>query len=375
MLADMRTSLIHRVLVVDDYEPWRRYIESALRASPRWQVVGEAADGVDAVHKAQVLRPDLILLDIGLPVLSGIEAARQILAFDANRRILFLSENRSWAVVEAALGTGGPGYVLKSDAGRDLLCAMEAVVEGQRFISRSLRGYCADGSIRLFARRAKESSQSRAPEGTRMATPSWQLRGQYYETCSCDFVCPCILGQMAVLPSKGTCTFAMGFQIERGSYGSVSLDGLGFIVLGLTPEAMGKGNWSVGLIIDEKANVQQREAITAIARGEAGGPMAALSGLIGKFLGAESAPIRFERHGVKWSVTAAALVDMTAEGAMGINSNATEPLSLDNTGHPASDRLAVAHALKSRVRALWRTWDDASGKNNGHFAPFAWRSA
>jgi DNA-binding NarL/FixJ family response regulator len=372
----MRTSLIYRVLVVDDYEPWRRHIESAIGASPRWQVVGEAADGLDAVHKAEVLRPDLILLDIGLPVLNGIEAARQILARDAHRRILFLSQNPSWAVVEAALGTGGPGYVLKSDAGRDLLSAMEAVVEGQRFISRSLTGFRSERSIRPFAPpRAEESLPSRAPQGTRMATPSWRLSGQYYETCSCDFGCPCIIGQMAVLPSKGTCTFAMGFQIERGSYGSLSLDGLGFIVLGLTPEAMGKGNWSVGLIIDEKANVEQREAITAIARGAAGGPMAALSGLIGKFLGAESAPIRFERHGVKWSVTAAALVDMAAEGAMGINPNATEPVYLENTGHPASDRLAVARALKSRVHALGLTWDDASGKNNGHFAPFAWRNA
>ena len=208
-----------------------------------------------------------------------------------------------------------------------------------------------------------------------MATPSWEVGGQYYETCSCDFVCPCILGQMAVRPSKGTCTFAMGFQIRQGSYGSVSLNGLGFIVLGLTPEAMGKGNWSVGLIIDEKASAEQRDAITAIASGAAGGPMAALSGLIGKFLGAESAPIRFDRHGVTWSVTASTLVDMAAEGAMGINPNATEPLYLDNTGHPASDRLAVAHASKSHVHALGLTWDDASGKNNGHFAPFAWRSA
>ena len=208
-----------------------------------------------------------------------------------------------------------------------------------------------------------------------MATPSWQLTGQYYETCSCDFVCPCILGQMAVRPSKGSCTFAMAMKIERGKYGTVSLDDLGFIVLGLTPEAMGKGNWSVGLIADERASAEQRDAITAIASGAAGGPMSALSGLIGKFLGVESAPIRFNRSGVKWSVNASTLVDMAAEGAMGINPNATEPLHLDNTGHPASDRLAVAHASKSHVHALGLAWDDASGKNNGHYAPFAWRSA
>jgi len=87
----------------------------------------------------------------------------------------------------------------------------------------------------------------------------------------------------------------MAFQIERGSYGAVSLDDLGFIVVGLTPEAMGTGNWSVGLVADERASVEQREAITAIASGAAGGPMAALSSLIGTFLGVQSAPISFTR--------------------------------------------------------------------------------
>src|SRR5207249_3844164 len=157
----------------------------------------------------------------------------------------------------------------------------------------------------------------------------------YYETCSCDFVCPCILGQMVVRPTKGTCTFAMAMQIDQGNYGSVPLTGLGFIVLGLTPEAMGKGNWSVGLVIDERATAEQRDAITAIASGAAGGPMAALSGLIGKFLGVQSAPIRFDRSGATWSVSASTLVDMAAAGAKGINPAATEPLHLDNTGHPA----------------------------------------
>ncbi len=208
-----------------------------------------------------------------------------------------------------------------------------------------------------------------------MATPSWQVSGQYYETCSCDYVCPCILGQMAVPPTHGSCTFAMAFQIERGSYGSARLDGLGFIVLGLTPEAMGKGNWSVGVIADERAGADQRDAITAIVSGTAGGPMAALAGLVGTFLGVESAPIRFDRNGVKWSVKASSLVDMAAEGAPGLNPAITEPLHLDNTGHPANDRLALCHASKSHVKALGLAWDDASGKNNGHYAPFTWRSA
>ena len=208
-----------------------------------------------------------------------------------------------------------------------------------------------------------------------MSTPSWQISGQYYETCSCDFVCPCLPGLLAVRPTKGSCTFAMAFHIERGMFGPVSLDGLGFIVLGFTPEDMGKGNWSVGVVVDERAGKEQQEAITGIASGAAGGPISALSGLVGKFLGVESSPIAFDRRGMQWAVKAGGLVDMAATAAMGMNPNATEPLYLDNTGHPAADRFALAHATKSQVRALGLTWEDLSGKNNGQFAPFAWRSA
>jgi hypothetical protein len=167
----------------------------------------------------------------------------------------------------------------------------------------------------------------------------------------------------------------MAFRVDRGSYGAVTLDGLGFIVLGFTPEAMAKGNWSVGLITDERASAEQRDAITAIASGAAGGPMSALSGLIGKFLGAESAPIRFESSGAKWSVSASNLLDMAAEGAMGINPAATEPLHFDNTGHPAANRFALAHASKSHVHALGLDWDDVTGTNNGQYAPFSWQGA
>lgn len=208
-----------------------------------------------------------------------------------------------------------------------------------------------------------------------MADLAWNVSGQYYETCSCDFVCPCLPGQLMASPSKGSCTFAMAFEIERGRYGDVSLDGLGFIILGWTPEAMGKGNWSVGVIADERARTEQREAITAIASGAAGGPMSALSGVVDKFLGMESAPIRFDRSGATWSVKSANLVDMAAEGARGINPNAVEPLYFDNTGHPAADRFALARASKSHVHALGLEWDNLTGGNNGQYAPFSWRNA
>ena len=208
-----------------------------------------------------------------------------------------------------------------------------------------------------------------------MTAPSWKVSGQYYETCNCDYVCPCILQQMSVEPSKGACNFAMGFEIDKGNFGSVSLDGLGFIVVGHTPEAMGKGNWSVGLIIDDRASTEQRDAITAVASGAAGGPMAGLAGLIGQFLGVESASIKFDRAGAQWSVSAANMIDMSAQAAMGINPENSEPLKLSNTGHPASDSLLLDHAVKSHVNALGIKWDDVSGGNNGQHAPFSWRGA
>jgi hypothetical protein len=207
-----------------------------------------------------------------------------------------------------------------------------------------------------------------------MAMP-WRVSGQYYETCNCDFVCPCIPGGLAVDPTKGPCIFAMAFQIERGTYGTTTLDGLGFVVLGRTPGVMGKGNWSVGVISDDRATAEQQDAITAIASGSAGGPMSALSGLVGTFLGVQPARIEFTRDGMKWSVKASDFVDMAGEGVKGINPAATEPLFLDNTGHPAADRFALAHPSRSHVHALGLSWDDVTGRNNGQYAPFSWASA
>lgn len=208
-----------------------------------------------------------------------------------------------------------------------------------------------------------------------MATPDWKISGQYYETCNCDFICPCLPGQMQVRPTKGSCTFAMAFQIERGQYGSVPLDELGFAVLGMTPGEMGKGNWTVGVIVDDRASAEQRDAIQAIASGAAGGPMAALSGLVGSFAGIESAPVRFNRGGKSWSVTIPDRLDMAAEGVMGLDPDATEPICLDNTGHPAASRFALARASHSHLDALGLKWDDISGQNNGQYAPFAWQGA
>jgi DNA-binding NarL/FixJ family response regulator len=132
---------ILRVLIVEDYQPMRQYIVSKVQAQPKLQVVGEVGDGIDAVQKAKELQPDLILMDVGLPSLDGIEATRRIQKVSPNSKILFVTENRSLDIAEEALRSGGLGYVLKSDAGRDLLPAIDAVVRGKRFISASVAGH------------------------------------------------------------------------------------------------------------------------------------------------------------------------------------------------------------------------------------------
>ena len=130
-----------RVLIVDDFENWRRQVHSLLQARPAWQVIAEASDGSEAVQKAEDLKPDLILLDIGLPKLNGIEAARRIRQRSPSSKIIFLSQNSDLDVVRAAVGTGALGYVLKTDAGRELLPAVDAVLRGKQFVSSSLKGY------------------------------------------------------------------------------------------------------------------------------------------------------------------------------------------------------------------------------------------
>jgi DNA-binding NarL/FixJ family response regulator len=127
-----------RVLLVEDFELWRRFYRSTLEKWPAFQVIGEASDGLEAVEQARQLQPDLIILDIGLPALNGIEAARRIRETSAASRILFVSENRSSDIVAEALSTGASGYVVKSDAAGELLPAINAVLEGKRFMSTSL---------------------------------------------------------------------------------------------------------------------------------------------------------------------------------------------------------------------------------------------
>jgi hypothetical protein len=173
------------------------------------------------------------------------------------------------------------------------------------------------------------------------------------------------------VPTEGDCKAALALRIDKGDKDGVKLDGLVFIVVLHSPKAMAEGNITVGLIVDERASDQQVDAITAIATGAAGGPMAALGPLVGRVAGVEKRPISFQQNGMKYEVKAGDLIDQALEGVAG-GPRPDQPLYLDNTVHPVNARLGLAKATRSLFNAFGIQWKDTSGSRNGHFAPFAW---
>jgi hypothetical protein len=202
---------------------------------------------------------------------------------------------------------------------------------------------------------------------------NWHVSGEYFETCNCDYLCPCISTNLAGKATHGYCDVAMVFHIDQGNYDSVSLDGLNFAVIIHAPgPAMGNGDMSVGLIADERASAQQQSALAQIGSGQGGGPMAALSPLVSNVLGVEARPIRFEKEGLRRSVSIPGVLEQAVEGVTG--GDPSEPIYLDKTIHPANPRIALAKATASHLHAFGINWDNTSGQNNGHFAPFNWKS-
>lgn len=124
-----------RILVIEDFDPFRRFVRSTLGQRPDLQIVGEASDGLEAVQKAEELKPDFVLLDIGLPSLNGIEVARRIRKLAPETKIIFLSQESSAEVVQEALGLGASAFIVKTRAGSELLGAVEAVILEKQFIS------------------------------------------------------------------------------------------------------------------------------------------------------------------------------------------------------------------------------------------------
>jgi CheY-like chemotaxis protein len=130
-----------KILIVDDFPPWQQFIFEMFKSETDSNIIYFAADGLEAVQKAQELQPDVILMDVSLPVMNGFEATGKIRVLSPGSKILFLTERRSYDYMQGAFDAGASGYILKTDAGSDLLRGVEAALQNQRFVSRSLKDW------------------------------------------------------------------------------------------------------------------------------------------------------------------------------------------------------------------------------------------
>jgi len=151
-----------RVVVADDHEITRKGIRSILEESG-WEVVAEARDGREAVEKVKSLRPDVVVLDVSMPSLNGLEATRQMLRQDPQTRVLILTMHQSDSLIHEVLKAGARGYILKSDAGRDLVSALDAIRRNRTYFTASAAQIVLDGYLDEKPRtpREKESPASR----------------------------------------------------------------------------------------------------------------------------------------------------------------------------------------------------------------------
>jgi len=137
-----------RILVADDHEVVRKGLVALLQQQPNWEVCGEAADGREAVEKTRELKPDVVILDIGMPSLNGLEATRQILKLDPQAKVLILTLHDSDQVVRDVLNAGARGFLLKSDAARDLVAAVEALRRDKTYFTSKVAAMVLEGYLR-----------------------------------------------------------------------------------------------------------------------------------------------------------------------------------------------------------------------------------
>jgi hypothetical protein len=205
-----------------------------------------------------------------------------------------------------------------------------------------------------------------------MAGENWALRGEYMESCNCDYLCPCVYTNPQGPATYDHCTAVLAFRIDEGRSGATRLDDLKFALVVRSGKVMADGNWVFGAVVDEAADPDQRQALAAIADGDAGGPPGVIrKNLVSDFRGIEYRPIEFTVAGLTRRLTIPNIVSFEISGVQSRNGSG-DPYFIDNVGHPAGRRLALARATEAHVHGFGLDIDLSGRGNNGHFAPFAW---
>src|SRR6266536_68886 len=199
---------------------------------------------------------------------------------------------------------------------------------------------------------------------------AWRLDGTYFETCSCDMVCPCTTSGLTMPADQDRCRVVLAFHVARGEVDGLDVSGKTVVIVADTPPVMADGNWRVGVVMDSAASPEQAAGLGAIFGGQAGGPMAALAPLISEMLGREPAPIEFVDDGRRHSLRVGDLIDIEIEDFVPPQLPGGEVERLTGMFHPANSTLTIAKANRSTVSAFGLSF--ANEGKNGHSAPFSW---
>ncbi len=196
----------------------------------------------------------------------------------------------------------------------------------------------------------------------------WRLKGEYFESCNCEILCPCIVRGTNIEPTEGHCDVALAFHIEEGDLDGVSLAGLNFIACNFTPGPMAAGGWTSAMYIDERADDAQRAALERILSGDMGGPAERWRAMTTDFRGVHFVPIDFRVEGKVHSVTVPDVMDFSVEPIQ--IPGRDDAMLLSNTGHGINRDLYLARGVRGEYTDQGMTWDN-TGKN-GHYAAFEW---
>jgi hypothetical protein len=196
---------------------------------------------------------------------------------------------------------------------------------------------------------------------------SWHLRGSYVETCSCELMCPCNLS----LDHGATydfCRVTLAFNIREGEVEGIDIAGRKVVAIADTPKVMTEGNWRLGVFVDDQASDDQFEKLVQVFGGQLGGPMAALTPLVGQMLGVERAAIEFADDGLRHSVRVGDAIDFEVEDIVPYGIETGRPVRFDGMFHPVGSDLTMAEARRSRINAFGIDYEGKTGLSTAEFA-------
>jgi hypothetical protein len=196
---------------------------------------------------------------------------------------------------------------------------------------------------------------------------SWHLRGSYVETCSCELMCPCNLS----LDHGATydfCRVTLAFNIREGEVDGTDIAGRKVVAIADTPKVMTEGNWRLGVFVDDQASDDQFDKLVQVFGGQLGGPMAALTPLVGQMLGVERAAIEFADDGLRHSVRVGDAIDFEVEDIVPYGIETGRPVRFDGMFHPVGSDLTMAEARRSRINAFGIDYEGKTGLSTAEFA-------